>query len=91
MFARVTGDGEACLRLSAADRQTFAAENGATAVIQHGAVLKDSVALPATLSTDAAGARRARASAHSATLKPKPMAPAKKYMHRGETNSPCAA
>jgi TfoX/Sxy family transcriptional regulator of competence genes len=49
MFSFLTPDGTLALRLSASDRDAFMAQYGSTLVEQHGAVMKEYVAVPADL------------------------------------------
>ncbi len=72
MFAFLDLDGRICLRLSEADRATFATRYDGVAVIQHGAVIKGYVALPADLPVAHARLWGAPTIVHAASLKPKP-------------------
>jgi TfoX/Sxy family transcriptional regulator of competence genes len=73
MFTFLNQDGTLAIRLSAADRETFMRDHGASLMVAHGAVMKEYVAVPAALLRDSALMQQylAKSYAYAQTLKVK--------------------
>ena len=79
MFSFIDTDGHLCLRLSEARKADFNAQTGGLDVVQHGAVMRGYVAVPADMldDFDALSQWFAEAVAHARALRPKPTKRAK--------------
>lgn len=74
MFSLLTADGTLALRLSVADREAFLEKYETTLLVQHGAVMKEYVRVPATLlpNTRQLAKYLALSYQYARSLKPKP-------------------